>query len=68
MPEAVTNTIKRRRKQSVEPDAPVTLKERRAHDTASIMDIIKGNKNLLVEWSVLFYVIYWRVVLFVFGA
>ena len=49
--EAVVNEIKKRRKPSVSPEAPITLKEKRARCRAQIEELIKNNKNLLVPWE-----------------
>ena len=49
--EAVVREIKRRRKNSISVDAPITLQEGRAHDGANIGQLIKENKLLLTPWS-----------------
>ena len=48
---AVREKIKRQRKSSTDPERPVSLDERRAHDKANISKILKKNKNLLVTWN-----------------
>ena len=49
--ESVTREIKRRRKEPVNREAPVTLQERRALDRANIESLIKNHKHLLVPWQ-----------------
>ena len=43
--------IKRRRKNPVTREAPVTLQEKRALDHANIESLIKSYKHLLVPWQ-----------------
>ena len=49
--EAVTNEIKRRRKPTTPTDLPITLNERRAHDRANIMKILKEYHGQLAHWD-----------------
>ena len=49
--EAVVQEIKKRRKPSVSPEAPITLQEKRARCRAQIEELVKNNKNLLVPWE-----------------
>ena len=49
--EAVVHEIKKRRKPSVSPEAPITLQEKRARCRAQIEELMKQNKNLLVPWG-----------------
>ena len=48
---AIANEIKRRRKDTSKMEKPVTLKERRAADRATIEKLVKANKTLLVPWQ-----------------
>ena len=49
--EAVAREIKKRRRQSICNDAPVTLQERRKTDHASIASVLREHKDLLVPWT-----------------
>ena len=49
--EAVVQQIKKRRKQSVSQDEPVTLHEKRTLDRSNIEAHLKANKNLLTPWT-----------------
>ena len=49
--QAVEDTIKRRRKNSVGQDAKITIQELRANDMATIYSQIKQHRSSLVPWT-----------------
>ena len=49
--QAVVNQVKRRRTISIDVEAPVTIKERRALDKYNISKLIREHRELLQPWS-----------------